>query len=201
VRALYIGTGVPLHGVETVLSACARVDGVELTFIGGTKEHRAAARSLGIAKVPTVLPWVDGARLRQLLDSHHVVFGVFGTGDKAKRVVPFKLVHALAHARVAITAETAAVQTLLEPGADCLTVPAGDPAALARALGCVLDGPLLLPRIGGAGRRRYERTFAPHAIGERLLDVLEAATGCSWRAESPATAVDENVESLVTTAS
>ncbi len=183
-RALYVGTGAPLHGVETVLSACARVDGLELTFVGGTPAHRAAARSLGVAKVPTVLSWVDGRRLHDLLESHHVVFGVFGTGDKAQRVVPFKVVHALAHGRVAITAETSAVQTLLEPGADCLTTPAGDPAALSRALAGVVGGPQLLTKIGQSGRRRYERTFSAKAIGRRFLGVLEEATGSAWLADA-----------------
>lgn len=180
-RVLYVGTGVPLHGVATILAACARTDGVRLSFIGGTVEHRREAAALGPDTVVRIERWVKADELGRLYREHDVVFGVFGDSGKAGRVVPFKVVHTLAHGRTAITAETRGVQSLLAPGSDCLTVPAADIAALARALVSVRDAPGLLRQIAPAARRRYESTFSPAAVGDKLLAVFEEVTGEAWR--------------------
>jgi glycosyltransferase involved in cell wall biosynthesis len=179
-RVLYVGTGVPLHGVPTMLAACARARQAQLTFVGGTDELRRSALALGRGRVSRVLPWLDMQRLSELIASSHVVLGVFGAGDKAQRVVPFKVVHALAHGRVALTAETPALRTLLTPGVDCLTVPTDDPVSLARVLDSIVARPDLLAEVGGSARNRYEQSFSPLAIGTRLGALLESVTGDRW---------------------
>ena len=179
-RALYLGTGVPLHGVERILEAMRQVEGVELTFIGGTPEQRTAA--CGVDNVVRIEEWVGGAEMRQVLDDHDVVFGAFGTSDKAHNVIPLKIVHALAHGRLVLTADTPAARTLLSPGQDCLTVPVGSVEGIVRALGGVRDGPLLVEHLACAARLRYERTFSARATGRRLVRILESVSGESWDA-------------------
>ena len=183
-RALYVGTGVPLHGVETILDACAMRSDLELSFVGGSAEQRARVASLGKDRVALLSEWLDDADMRAAIDRQHVVFGIFGQSEKAKAVIPFKLVHGLAHSRVVITAETAAVQTLLVPGQDCLTTPAADSDALARVLGGLRDGPKLVEMTARCGRQRYESTFSPHAIGKSLLAILEAIDGQCWKSQA-----------------
>ncbi|MCB9890698.1 MAG: glycosyltransferase family 4 protein [Planctomycetes bacterium] len=177
-KVLYVGTGVPLHGVEHVLDACALSKGIALTFIGGTKEQRARARTLDITE--RVEEWVDRERLRDVFDANHVVFGIFGSSEKAASVIPYKVVHGLAHGRVVITAETDAVQTMLAPGVDCLTAPVADPEAIARALTCLRDGPRLGELVATRARERFDNFFAPAAIGSRLVANLASIDPLVW---------------------
>ncbi len=181
-RAVYLGTGVPLHGVETMLSGVARTEGMHLTFIGGTPEHRHAARALGSNRATVIEDWLGSERIHGLLAAHHIVFGLFGTSAKAGRVVPYKLVHALAAGRAGVTAETSSIRTLLDPGVDCYTCQAGDSAGLARVLRGIVENPTLASIVANRARRSYERMFSPEAIGSRLLMGMELVTGDSWSA-------------------
>jgi glycosyltransferase involved in cell wall biosynthesis len=179
-RAVYLGTGVPLHGVSTLLSGVARTEGLHLTFIGGTPAHRHAARALGSRRVTVIEDWLGSDRIHGILAAHHAVFGVFGTSDKAGRVVPYKLVHALSAGRAGVTAETSSICTLLDPGSDCYTCQAGDSSGLARVLRGIVENPQLASVVAKRARRSYERMFSPEAIGSRLLMGMELITGDSW---------------------
>ncbi|MFQ5503832.1 MAG: glycosyltransferase [Planctomycetota bacterium] len=179
-KVVYVGTGVPLHGVDTVLAACARTEGIHLTFVGGTAAQLETARTISPDKVSIIEDWIGKDTMHRLYAEHHVALGIFGSGEKADRVIPFKLVHALSAGRPAVTAETSAVNTLLDPGWDCLTCPPGDPVALSRSLASLRDESRLLPKISQRARMSYERMFSPRAIGFRLLVHLEALTGAEW---------------------
>lgn len=179
-RAVYIGTGVPLHGVDTVLSAVARTDNLHLTFIGGTPRDRYHARALGPYKTTVIEDWLGSDRIHAVLAGHHVVLGVFGTSAKARRVVPYKLVHALSAGRPGVTAETSSIRTLLEPGQDCYTCQPGDAAGLARVFRGIFENQALAREVGRRARRSYELRFSPRAIGERLVASLASLTGEDW---------------------
>ncbi len=170
---LYLGTGVPLHGTETLLSAVSRCDHARLTFVGGSEKTRLQAMALGPHRLLSVHSWLNPQGIREVLKRVQVVAGVFGTSEKAGRVIPYKLIHGFAAGRVVLTGDTSAVNTLCEPGGDCMTVPVGDPSSLARALDNLWESPQLLQRIGNAARRRYERTFSIEGISERLRYALE----------------------------
>lgn len=179
-RVLYFGTGVPLHGVRTLLTACAKTPGVHLTFVGGTPRQREEARAISPEKVTVVDGWVGKKTMHRLYASHHVILGIFGTSSKAGRVVPFKILHSLSCGRPAVTADTSAVNTLLEPGWDCLTCPPGNSAALSLTLRSLSESKHILPRLASQARRSYERMFSPEAIGRRMLTLLEWATEQQW---------------------
>ncbi len=170
---LYLGTAVPLHGTETLLSAVSRCDHARLTFVGGSEETRLQAMALGPHRLLSVHSWLDSEGIQKAMERVQVVAGVFGTSEKAGRVIPYKLIHGFAAGRVVLTGDTSAVNTLCEPGGDCMTVPVGDPSALARALDNLWETPHLLQRIGSAARKRYERTFSIQGMSERLRYALE----------------------------
>lgn len=171
-RLLFFGNDVPLHGLHTLLDAVSRTRGVHLTLIGGAPADRARAASAPWATVEEI--FVGPAALRRRVAGAHVVAGVFGTSGKADRVIPFKVVHALAAGRPVITADTAAVRRLLRPGHDCEVCPAGDPAALAARLEELRASPDRLQRLAPAARERYERTFSRAALARRLRRLLDA---------------------------
>lgn len=170
-RLLFFGTGVPLHGLPVLLDAMQRVRGIELTLVGGTAEERQRAVSLG-QRVVLGPEFVPRQELQRLLEDCHLVAGVFGGTAKAQRVVPFKVVHALAAGRPVVTADTPALRRWLADGDGAFLVPAGDPAALARRLADLVATPAALAAAAAAARPIYDRCFAVQRTGERLHRLL-----------------------------
>jgi glycosyltransferase involved in cell wall biosynthesis len=184
-RLLFFGTGIPLHGLPTLLQAICRVPGVHLTLAGGSREERLRALELPAGSVTRLAGFVGAGELRRQLQQAHLVAGAFGTSAKADSVVPFKVVHALRAGRPVVTGATSAVAELLQPGSDCLVVPPGDPEALAALLRRLRVQPQELAPIAAAGRRTYERRFSTAAIAAHLLPIVERLTERTEPMRSP----------------
>ncbi|MGE3172822.1 MAG: glycosyltransferase [Planctomycetota bacterium] len=176
---LFFGTGVPLHGLTTLLEAVARAPAVTLTLIGGTADERAQAQRLLGARLRLLPEFVARPQLQAELDRAALVAGVFGTGPKAARVVPFKVVHALASGRPVITADTPAARAALGDGAPAFLVPAGDAPALAARLQELARQPELLGAAAARARAVHDRCFSTQASGAQLRALLAdlVATG------------------------
>jgi len=134
-RALFVGTGVPLHGTEVILRAVALLERegtpFEMRFVGGTRADRRLATELGLRTVTFVDRFAGPLELGRHHARCELVLGVFGTGSKAARVVPCKIYDALASSRAVVTGDTPAVRDLLFDCPAVRTVPVGDPQALA----------------------------------------------------------------------
>lgn len=180
-QLLFFGTGVPLHGLRTLVEAVAAAPGVQLTIVGGSAADRAfAAQTLG--ERATLQPeFVDRARLQELLDACQLVAGVFGGSSKAQRVVPFKVVHALAAGRPVLTAETPAVTGWLDGSGALFTAPAGDAGALADLLRQLAAAPARVRAAAAAARPAYDRHFAIERGGDRWRTLLERADAARGR--------------------
>jgi glycosyltransferase involved in cell wall biosynthesis len=171
-QLLFFGTGVPLHGLKTLIAAVAQVDTVHLTLVGGAEDERRFAKQVLGERVTVGPTFVDNARLRELLDASHLVAGVFGESNKTQRVVPFKLVHALAAGRPVITADTPAVARWLDGSGVVFTAEAadsGDLAARLRELSGNLDQ---LAASASMARGVYNRHFGTQQLAERWREVL-----------------------------
>jgi glycosyltransferase involved in cell wall biosynthesis len=174
---LFFGTGVPLHGLPVLLEAVQQVNDVRLTLVGGTAEDRAMARATLAARLDLQPEFVDRDRLQQLLDRAQLVAGVFSTSDKASRVVPFKVVHALASGRPVITADTRALRTHLGTSAAVFAVPAGNAQELAAELQRLHASPDRLMRAAAAARSAYDEHFAVRRSGAHLRSLLAELGG------------------------
>ncbi|MCB9877388.1 MAG: glycosyltransferase [Planctomycetes bacterium] len=180
-RLLFFGTGVPLHGLRTLLHAVAQVPDVALTLVGGTAADRALARGL-LGHTVTLEPeFVDRERLAALLADSQLVAGVFGDGGKAQRVVPFKLVHALAAGRPVVTADTPAVRRWLDGSGAVVLTPAGDVQALAATLRELAASPEALRAAATAARPAYDRHFGTGALATRCSRLWRELGGVAAR--------------------
>ena len=166
-QVLFFGTGVPLHGLRTLVDAVAAAPDVQLTLVGGTAPERAQAQCLLGSRLTLEPTFVDRVRLQELLAQSQLVAGVFGDSGKAQRVVPWKLVHALAAGRLVVTADTPAVNGWLDGSGAVFTAPAGDAAALAALLRRLAADPSLVHAAAAAARPAYDRHFAIARLGER----------------------------------
>jgi glycosyltransferase involved in cell wall biosynthesis len=176
---VFHGTFVPLQGVATIAEAAdhLRDDGIRIRIIGDGQDGdvlRERMRELDTTNVDWVgllpLPEIPGEIARAA-----VCLGVFGTSDKAGRVVPNKVYECLAVGRPVITREGPAMSDMFAPG-ELVTVPAGDPGALAAEIRRLVAQTDERERIAAAGRRAYadrfhERTLVA-LLGQHLDELV-----------------------------
>lgn len=172
-KVLFFGTGVPLHGLRTLIDAVAQAPAVHLTLVGGSDEDRTHASATLGNRLQLLPVFVDRRVLQQLLDEAQLVAGVFGTSPKTDWVVPFKVVHALASGRPVITADTTAIRPVLAEGEGGFLVCPGDVAALATRLQQLAQDPAQLVAAAAAARGIYDREFAVARTGARFAVMLE----------------------------
>ncbi|MGE0143855.1 MAG: glycosyltransferase [Planctomycetota bacterium] len=178
---LFFGTGVPLHGLRTWIDAIAATAAVRLELYGGSEADRAHARTMLGPRLTLHPRFVPMSELRGALDRTHVVAGIMGTSPKAEAVIPFKVVHALAHGRCVVTADTPAIRRVLTADRDAVLVRAGDRAALTAALeGLSRDRSRILS-MGERARTAWLEHASRGAIGNRLAEVVETRFGLEVR--------------------
>jgi glycosyltransferase involved in cell wall biosynthesis len=178
VRALFYGKLSPLHGLSTVLEA-ARQPGVPpLRIIGGGQLKQWLDAELSRDRPPGLEheDWVPYERLGGEIASAAICLGIFGTSEKARRVVPNKVYQAMAVGRPIITADTPGARELLTDGEDAILVPPGEAEPLAAAMKRLAADAELRARLGDRARRRFQEVGAPRAVARRFLDSL-ANTG------------------------
>lgn len=178
VTVLQYGKWSPLHGADVVLAAAELLRDEPFRFVLiGEGQLSAELRASIASRRLTNVVWL-GQLPPDELRSHtlgaDVCLGVFGTSEKAGRVVPNKVFDALACGRPVVTADTDAAREWLHDGESALLTPAGDAAALAGALRRLLDG-TERSRLGRAALQLYHRSFTPAAVAGSLLGALERA--------------------------
>lgn len=175
-RVLFVGTMAPLHGLETILEAAqllsARPD-IHFRLIGDGQDAPAVE-----ARLRTPLPhveweraWQPSRRIAEEIGRADICLGIFGAGDKAQRVCPFKIYAYASVGRAVITGETAWFREAA-PAEAFATVPVGDAAALAARIAQLADAPRLRAGLAAGSRRFYENHLSNRAALERLAQVL-----------------------------
>ena len=171
---LWYLTYIPLHGFETVARAAAHLGDDDRTFrlIGNGQQRTEAeklAHELGLTNVEFV-DQIPEAELPAEIARASICLGVFGTSDKAARVVPNKVFQCAAAGRAVITAATPAVINAF--GDALVTVPVGDLSALAAAIRD-LRGPERLA-VAARARATFEQRYSEAALADDLGDILAA---------------------------
>jgi glycosyltransferase involved in cell wall biosynthesis len=168
-RVVFYGLYTPLQGTPVIGAALAKIAGapVEITMIG-TGQDLAETRSAAAANhAVSWTDWVPSGDLPAIVADHHVCLGIFGTGEKALRVVPNKVFQGAAAGCAIVTSDTAPQRRTL--GHAALLVPPGDPAALAAALLRLADDRMELTRLRAAARQLAAEQFAPGQVVAPLL--------------------------------
>jgi glycosyltransferase involved in cell wall biosynthesis len=191
-RVLFYGRHLPLHGVDTIVAAAARLgERAEFVLIGDGPER---ARTEALAgRGGARLQWRDEVPLAALPDElagAAVVLGVFGAGTKAAMVVPNKVYQAAAAGRALVTRDGPALREVLRPDEHCLVCPPADPASLADAVARLLDDPALAERLGNAARARMLARFSPERQAASLAAVLADRLGLAAAPAAPPRAAD-----------
>jgi glycosyltransferase involved in cell wall biosynthesis len=169
---LFVGKLIPLQGIETILAAARAAAELPFRLVGsGQLEPLLADRPANVDWVP----WVEYEHLPGELHRAGCALGIFGTSDKAARVIPNKAFQALACGTPLITADTPAARELLTDSESALLVPPGDPEALAAAVRRVATDAALAHKLGEGGRAAYEQHASEDVLGQCWRSVLERA--------------------------
>ncbi|MEJ2863539.1 glycosyltransferase [Actinomycetospora flava] len=185
-RVLSVSRLVPRKGVDTVISALARLTGdAELVVAGGPAADaldgdpevarlRSLAAGLGVADRVHFLGAVGQDTLPALYGSADAVVCV-------PAYEPFGLVplEAMACGRPVVAAAVGGLADTVVDGVTGHHVPAGDPGAVAAALDALRADPRRARRLGRAGRRRAETEYGWDRVAgshERVYGDVVAAT-------------------------
>lgn len=157
---VFFGLFTPLQGATTIARALRSLAGTVTATVVGDGQDAPAVDAL-LRGTPGVrrVPWVAADELPALVAGHDVCLGIFGTTDKAFRVVPTKVFQGAAAGCAIVTGDTPPQRRTL--GDAAVLVPAGDPDALAAALRALATDGERLARLRGAARTLAEAEFAP----------------------------------------
>jgi len=179
-EVLYFGGYIPLHGLEYVLGAAERLtdlSDLRLTLVGDGQEFsriRDVAQTRALKNVRLVREWLPEDELvDRYVRGAHVCLGVFGSSPKAGRVVPAKVLLALAAGRPVVTRTSAAAREALRNGEHALLSAPADAAALAAALRRLHDDAGLRTRLAAAGPPLVAERYGPAALGRTMRAILE----------------------------
>lgn len=182
-EVLFFGTYVPLHGIEVILEAAARLtDQKQVSFklIGNGQLYaklRRQAQEKQLDNVCFIDTWVAAEELLEHIRAADVCLGIFGHTAKAGRVIPYKVFDALSQRRPVITRDSPAIRELLQDGETALLCrPEGD--ELATAILRLRQNPSLAKRLAANGYARYCQQGSPAAIGGALRRVMEERFAC-----------------------
>jgi glycosyltransferase involved in cell wall biosynthesis len=180
-KVLFVGTYIPLHGIGTILGAARKLkhDQEILFTLLGTgqlrEEMEGKARDAGLSNVKFV-DWIDHRDMPDTLRSCDLALGVFGTTDKATRVIPIKVFDICAAGVPFVTADSPAIREVFTHGENAFVIPAGDADALADAIVLLKDNQELRERIAKGAHELACTTFSVEEIGRELVGIMGSQT-------------------------
>jgi glycosyltransferase involved in cell wall biosynthesis len=185
--ALFWGTYIPLHGIDTILRAAHLLQSypeIAIELIGGGQTHRAMRHLATELNLPATmfLPRISPAEVPAAVAKADLCLGIFGQTPKARRVVPNKVYEALAMHKPVITGDSPALREFFRSGRHLWAVPMANSAALAEAILGLRDDPATREQLAEVGYQRYLAEFTPAAIGGRVMAMLKRIAGNGARA-------------------
>ena len=179
IRVLFIGTFVPLHGVETIVKAAQalrdRAD-IEFRIIVDGQDAKAIEQLLDScpARITWVREWHSPEDLAGEVREADICLGIFGQSAKAQRVCPLKIYIYASIGRSVVTADTDWVRnaTCHLPVPPFATVAAGDAVELANKIIELAESEELRRELASASRNFYSGYLANDLADEKLLSCL-----------------------------
>ncbi len=177
ISVCFFGLFTPLQGTQTIAEAIALIgDRPDLrwTLVGDGQDRAGAQLLLEHLRNVTWVDWIDSSELPRTVSQHDVCLGIFGTTDKAFRVVPNKVFQGAAAGCAIVTSDTPPQRLAL--GDAGVFVPAGDARHLADAIERLVEDPDRLRDRRNAARDRADAAITSTATAARLRAIIESAT-------------------------
>ena len=173
-RILYHGAYLPLHGTPYIVEAARRTQHLNIhwDFLGwGAYKASTEEKAKGITNITFLekVPYVDVPRVIRTAD---IVLGVFGTTEKASRVIGNKIYEAMACCRPVINEYCTGYPPEAKNCPAITFIPPGDPQALVDAVVPWIDRRDELFALRKEARRFFEAHLSMDVIRKQLADIL-----------------------------
>ena len=173
-QVFFWGGFIPLQGVETIVHAAGLLKSENAHFMiygaGQTYEQSLHLQQLIDATNVHFAGWQSLSAIQAFARKAHLALGIFGTTEKAGRVIPNKVFEALAMGIPLITRQSPALDELLRDGHDVLTVPPGEASQLAEKILWARDHYVEAVAVAERGWETFRRIAAPSAVYQTLGD-------------------------------
>lgn len=174
-RILYHGAYLPLHGTEFIVEAARRTQGLNIhwDFLGwGAYKAATEAKAKGITNITFLekVPYVEVPRVIRTAD---IVLGVFGTTEKASRVIGNKVYEAMACCRPVINEFCTGYPPEAKQCKAITFIPPGDPQALVDAVVPWIDKRDELLALRKEARTFFEQHLSMAVIEQQLKTILD----------------------------
>jgi glycosyltransferase involved in cell wall biosynthesis len=178
-RVLYAGQLYPWKGVDVLVAAVARLDGVRLVILGGFQGEadlervRAAVRTHGLEDRTELLGTVAQSQVAAEMQRSSVIAVPFlRTLMTEKHTSPLKAFEAMAAGRPSVVSDLPSSREFLRDGLNALLVPPGDVAALAGAIRKLIEDRALAERLARTAWDEAPR-YSWDARAARLVSLFE----------------------------
>jgi glycosyltransferase involved in cell wall biosynthesis len=185
---LFIGTLVPLHGIETILAAienlCDRPD-IRFRVIGDGQMSPLLEEFVSGNRHPLewIRSWQSSAKLAEEIRKADICLGIFGNGAKAHRVCPLKLYMYAACGKAVITGDSEWARDATD-GLEYIpfrTSRVGSGVALADQIRELADSSGLRSSLSVGSRKFYVERLSNRIGLERLEALIEIVGGRSTK--------------------
>lgn len=171
---LFVGNLKKNKGVEVLLKAVAKVENINAVVVGAATQPGYEQSLLRLAeelKIVDRVVFAGRVSDEELMAWHNtaMVFVLPTLGD----TFPLVVLDAMAAGKPVVASDVGGIPEQLG-GEAGLTVPPGDPKALATAIQTVVSNPALASRYGQAGRRRVEQRFTWARVAENVESVYNS---------------------------
>lgn len=153
----YYGTGLALHGFETILQASLLVQqknpDIRFIFAGPTQNYSTLLSELAISNT-TFIPWIAYAELPSYISQATICLGGhFSASNKARRVIAGKTFQFAAMKKPIILGDNPANQELFSDQINAVLVQPNNPKALAESIITLLKSAEHMNQLGMAAHK------------------------------------------------
>lgn len=179
---LYAGA----HGLSNDLGVVLRAadqlrdnEIIHFVLVGDGKEKatlQAQAAQLGLTNL-TFMPPVAKNGMREVMAAADACLAILLPLELYKTTYPNKVFDYMAAGRPVVLDIDGVIREVVEAAEAGLSVPPGDPGALANAVRCLASDPQSARRMGASGRAYIEKNFNREQSSEKLTLLLEEMRG------------------------
>ncbi len=178
-HVFFWGGFIPLQGVETIVRAAEQLrdQRVHFTIFGTGQTHAACValkEQLGLTNID-FSGWKSLADIQQQAERSHLALGIFGTTDKAGRVIPNKVFEGMAMGLPMITRTSPAAEELLTDQEHMLFVAPGSASELAAKIVWVRAHYAEACQIAARGQQLFFERVSPTQISSLVQRPIEQA--------------------------
>jgi len=167
------GCYIPLQGIEYIIRAAKILEKENMKFnlIGRGQTYENIRRLVEELKVENInfIDSVPYEELKNYIAEANICLGIFGTTEKAQRVIPNKVYEYLAMGCPVITGDSPAVRELFNDQQEMVFCKMGDADNLAKKILELKNNSQLRKTIAKNGYNKFINNLTPKILGEQLL--------------------------------